>query len=382
MNQEVIQQAAREDAWVPKADRVTISTTNMRIDPTMTYKEETYQVIKNSNFYEFKLANKKCLVDVEVFRQALDICPRVPGKEFAKTRGKGSQGKKSADTPKPTSVEVSDESDSEPARKQTGSRRVIKKKVSIFVEDNIIPEPDVALELVKSMSLTEAAEEEAARQVYATHESIKVQQESANAGGSSEGTGTKPWVLDESTCILSTLHEGTGTKLGVPDEVQGSFAAKADVILDWGSKEDNEYFEEENVDEEIDWVYSNEEEKKKDDDDDKSIDIKETNDEETDDEFVRGDEYVQENVDEEMKDAKIYDTGNGDEEITNRAKADVEKTEEVKDDNKKAKLPPSSSSLSVSSGFDNKFLNLSSDKSKVRNLNDTTDDEINSLLDI
>ncbi|GKA49282.1 hypothetical protein Tco_0742240 [Tanacetum coccineum] len=116
MNQEEIQQAAREEGWVPKADRVKISTINMSIDPTMTQKEETYQVvldiikntsfyksflasvdvseiymqqfwftftkIKNSNFYEFKLANKKCLVDVEVFRQALDIFSRVLGKEF------------------------------------------------------------------------------------------------------------------------------------------------------------------------------------------------------------------------------------------------------------------------------------------------------------
>ncbi|GJV21740.1 hypothetical protein Tco_1370760 [Tanacetum coccineum] len=90
MNQEEIQQAAREETWVPKVDRVKISTTNMRIDPIMTQKEVTYQVqfwhtvtkVKESTFYEFKLVNKKCLVDVEVFRQALDICPRVPGKEF------------------------------------------------------------------------------------------------------------------------------------------------------------------------------------------------------------------------------------------------------------------------------------------------------------
>ncbi|GJS07006.1 hypothetical protein Tco_0363802 [Tanacetum coccineum] len=111
MDQEEIQQAAHEEAWVPKADRVNISTTNMRIDPIMTQKEETYQVIldiiknttfykaflasadvleiymrqfwfivtkiKKTNFYEFKLANTKCQFDVEVFRKALNICPRV-----------------------------------------------------------------------------------------------------------------------------------------------------------------------------------------------------------------------------------------------------------------------------------------------------------------
>nr|GFC45087.1 hypothetical protein [Tanacetum cinerariifolium] len=89
-----------------------------------------------------------------------------------KSRGKGLQGKKAAISPKPASVEVSNESDSEPARKRTSSRRVVKKKVSISAKDKIIPEPDVALELAKSMSFAKAAEEETTRQVHATHERI------------------------------------------------------------------------------------------------------------------------------------------------------------------------------------------------------------------
>ncbi|GKB83064.1 hypothetical protein Tco_0949959, partial [Tanacetum coccineum] len=288
-----------------------------------------------------------------------------------KTRGKGLQGKKSAVSPKPASVEVSDESDFEPARKRTSSRRVIKKKVSISVEDNIIPEPYVALELGKYMSLTKAAKEEAARQVHATHERIlkgvqtltpeeqlvadtmqalKANRKSSRSqsltGGLSEGTGFSPGVPNESTVILTTSSKGT----------------------------------EENVDEEIDWVYSDEgEEKKDDDDDDKSIDIEEADDEETNYEFVR------DNVEKEMKDAEVAEvvkSRNGDEEITDTAKADAKKTKEVKDDNKKAELPPSSSSLFVSLGFGNQFLNLSSDKSIIRTLKDSADAEINSLLDV
>ncbi|GKB51434.1 hypothetical protein Tco_0902187 [Tanacetum coccineum] len=85
-----------------------------------------------------------------------------------KSRGKGSQGKKNADTTEET-VDVSEESDSELARKRTASRRVVKKKVTITTDDNIIPEPDIAIELGKSISLTEAAEEEATRQVHATY---------------------------------------------------------------------------------------------------------------------------------------------------------------------------------------------------------------------
>ncbi|GKE27034.1 retrovirus-related pol polyprotein from transposon TNT 1-94 [Tanacetum coccineum] len=72
-------------------------------------------------------------------------------------------------------VDMSEESNSEPAKKRTSSRRVIKKKVIITADDNINPEPDVALALRKSISLTEAAKEEAAWQVYATHARIVIE---------------------------------------------------------------------------------------------------------------------------------------------------------------------------------------------------------------
>ncbi|GKF77737.1 hypothetical protein Tco_0230207, partial [Tanacetum coccineum] len=93
-----------------------------------------------------------------------------------KSRGKGSQGKKTYDTPV-AYVEASKESNLEPARKRITSRRVVKKKVTIFTADNIIPDLDVALELGKSISLIEAAEEEAARQVHATHARIVTESE-------------------------------------------------------------------------------------------------------------------------------------------------------------------------------------------------------------
>ncbi|GJT47921.1 hypothetical protein Tco_0974078 [Tanacetum coccineum] len=116
MNQEEIQQAARDETLVPTAERVKITSTNMRIDPTLTQKEETFQVvldlikaspcynaflvttnvpkiymqqfwftvkkIKKTTSYEFDLADKKCKVDVELFRKILDICPRVPYEDF------------------------------------------------------------------------------------------------------------------------------------------------------------------------------------------------------------------------------------------------------------------------------------------------------------
>nr|GEV77659.1 hypothetical protein [Tanacetum cinerariifolium] len=206
MSQEQIQQVACEDS----VDRVKISATNMRIEPTVPQKEETFQVVldiikaspcfkafaitadvrkiymqqfwstikktKKTSFYKFGLSDKKFLVDVELFKKILNIFPRIPNEEFIAPPSeedllaflmklrykevKGSQSKKSAVTPKPARVKVSDECDPKPAKRQTGSKRKSKKKVSILVDDNIIPESDVALKLGKYMSLTKAEEKE------------------------------------------------------------------------------------------------------------------------------------------------------------------------------------------------------------------------------
>ncbi|GJS86285.1 hypothetical protein Tco_0752826 [Tanacetum coccineum] len=320
-------------------------------------------------------------------------------------KGKGSQVKKTADTPEVT-VDVFEESGFEPARKQICSKREIKKKVTVFADDKIIPESDVVLELGKSISLTEATKEEAARQFHATHARIVTEsvpeparRRPSGTGGSSEGTGRIPGVSDESTITPKTSSEGTGAKTGVPDKEKVTSKVKADAILDWGSKEEIEYTKEDDDDKNIESVETDEEEENNDDDDD-NIDLEKIDDEETDDEFVHseehvqddgeetddesvhGDEQVNDDEDEEMTNAEDAETGNGDEDITDAAKADAEKAEEVKDDVKKAELPPTSSSLSVSLGFGKQFLNLSSDTSLIGTVKDTTDDEINSLLDV
>ncbi|GJW83192.1 hypothetical protein Tco_0156337 [Tanacetum coccineum] len=114
--QETQQVAACDEKWVPFTERVKISSTNVRLETTVPQKEETFQVvidlIKNSSCfkaftisadvpeifmqqfwysikkvqgtdsYEFLLANKKCVVNADVFRTILDICPRVEGVNF------------------------------------------------------------------------------------------------------------------------------------------------------------------------------------------------------------------------------------------------------------------------------------------------------------
>ncbi|GKG54376.1 hypothetical protein Tco_0560031, partial [Tanacetum coccineum] len=61
-----------------------------------------------------------------------------------------------------------------------------------------------------------------------------------------------------------------------------------------------------------------------------------TDDEETDDDFVHGDEQINDDKDEEMLNAEVEDSGKGDTKISDMAKADAEKIEEIKDDVEKA----------------------------------------------
>ncbi|GJV25527.1 hypothetical protein Tco_1378222 [Tanacetum coccineum] len=311
---------------------------------------------------------------------------------------KKSRGKESEPEPKP-------------ARKKTSSKRRVKKKVTLSANDNIISDdPDVALELAKSISKTKAEEAEEARKVHATHamimtehvpesarrrksgkvtsdpskkvkgvpsltleepeaadimqaleESKKTSRRQPGIGGSNEGIGSRPRVPDESTIVSATLSEGTGIKPGVPDEEKDITEEK--VILEWGYEQESKYSEDDNDDVEKD---------------DKDGDA----DDEGDDHISDTQDADDEDVETESDEDDIYKYKICDAEVTDAAKADAEKTSEVKDDAKKTELPPSSSSLSVSSGFGDQFLKLSSDSSLVSTVKHTTDSEINSLLEV
>nr|GFB71002.1 hypothetical protein [Tanacetum cinerariifolium] len=92
--QETQQVTARDEKWVPSTERVKISPTNIK-------QSESYQM-----FIKYSTG-------------------QIPPK---KSRGKGSQGKKTAYT-HVVDVDQFEESDSEPAKKRTASRRVLKNVV-------------------------------------------------------------------------------------------------------------------------------------------------------------------------------------------------------------------------------------------------------------
>nr|GEV59139.1 hypothetical protein [Tanacetum cinerariifolium] len=295
-----------------------------------------------------------------------------------KSKGKGSQSKKIFDDSQET-VDVSKKSEPKPesTKRKTASRRVVQKKVTKFVANNIILDIDVALELDKSISITKAEEEEeAAKQVHATHarivtesgkkktsrssksklkgvssltpeeqqaadiiqalkESKKTSKRHPGTRGSSEGIGTKLGVLDESTVVYATSSKGTDK-------------------LDYEENDDKEG----DVDDEDDETKSDE------------------------DGIYKYKIRVRKDGDEEMINAEVDDSVKGDEEVTDAAKADAKKTSEAKDDAKKTELLLIRSSLSVSSGFGDQFLKLSSDSSLVSTVKDTTYAKINSMLEV
>nr|GEY23784.1 hypothetical protein [Tanacetum cinerariifolium] len=185
--------------------------------------------------------------------------------------------------------------------------RKSKNKVSISIDDNIIPEPDVALELRKYISLSEA-EEEVTSRVHATHERLVL--ESNELSGE---PANRP-INKRRPSGVSHIQKAQVKELVLhqrfPMSQQSSLQPQ---VKELGSKEESEYSEEDKVDKEIKWVCTDEEKEKQDDqdeDNDRSIDIERTGDEEEiDDEFMRGDEYVNDNVDEGMKDVEFAVTG-------------------------------------------------------------------------
>ncbi|GJW26591.1 hypothetical protein Tco_0040402 [Tanacetum coccineum] len=423
--QEKQQVVAHDDKWVPFSERVKIRATNIRLETIVPQKEKTFQVvidlIKNStyfkaftisadvlkifmqqfwysikklqgtDYYEFLLANKKSTVNAEVFWTILDICPRGEGVDFTDVPDD--------DT---TLTFLIDLSYTGPLYKHTNMfvdhmhqpwrtlETIINKcsssillsksgqeKVTFSAADNIIPDPDVALELGKSISITEAKEEKAAKQVHATHARIVIEsvlesaKEKTSRNSKSKPKGVPSLTLEEQEDedIMQSLKErkktskiqpgtegsseGTGTKPGVPNESTVVFATSSEGTDSEFSNVDNDDVEKDDKDDDAD------------DEGDDHIKIR-----------VRKDD------DDELINAEVDNSNKGDEEITDAARVNAKNILEVKDDPKKAELPPSSSSLYVSLGFGDQFLKLSSDSSLVSTVKDIVDSKINSFLEV
>nr|GEX29651.1 hypothetical protein [Tanacetum cinerariifolium] len=348
----------------------------------------TIKKVQDTDSYEFHLANTKCTVNAEVFKTILDICLRVEGVDFTyvlddetaltflidlgykgplntytnmfvdhmhqpwrtlaaiinkclsrKTTsndklkkfridilGKGSKDKKTAKESQET-VDVSEEPEPKPkpAKNKTISRRVVKKKVTLFADDNIIfDDPDAA------MIMTESVTESAKKKSSGRSSKSKVIQDTLGAPKS------KPATSKSKLKAIGGLNEGTGSKPRVPNKSLVVFAASSEGI---GAKPEDD--KDGDADDEGDDHISDKQDA--DDDDDKN--------ESEEDEIYKYKIRVRNKKGVEMKDAKGEESDKGEEKVNDAAMKEAKNTSEVKDDAKKTKLPPSSSSLFVSSVY-------------------------------
>ncbi|GJW18468.1 hypothetical protein Tco_0025904 [Tanacetum coccineum] len=342
----------RENMPYPRFTKIIINHILKQHTPLTNLNQKHYHTIKDDDI----VSKLKFVIIGEDYHEygltILDIPPK-------KSRGKGSKGRKTVNDSQET-VDVSKESEPEPepVKKKTVGRRVVKKKVTLSTDDNIISDdPDAALELAKSISKTKAEEAKAASKVHDTH--ARIVTESAKKKFSDRSSRSvaiqdtrsapksTPTTSKLKLKVSTTSSEGTGAKPWVLDEEKD--ITKKKVILEWEHEQDSEFSDDDN----------NDNDDKDGDDDDKDDDHYK----------IR----VRKNEDEEMENAEVEESDKGDKEVTDVAKEDPENTLEVKDDPKKTELPPTSSSLFVSSGFGDQFLKLSSDSSLVSTVKDSVD---------
>ncbi|GKD09184.1 hypothetical protein Tco_1188869, partial [Tanacetum coccineum] len=81
------QQIALDDALVAPANRLKIGKSNLRLSSDLNSKEATLQVFwatttVHHHSIHFKMNNKKHIVNLEYFREMLQICPKLPNQQF------------------------------------------------------------------------------------------------------------------------------------------------------------------------------------------------------------------------------------------------------------------------------------------------------------
>nr|GEV94531.1 hypothetical protein [Tanacetum cinerariifolium] len=302
-------------------ERVKISSTNLRLETTVQQKEEKFQVIID--------VIKNSTVDAEVFRKILDICPRVKGEEF---------------------IELENDEDTLTFLIDLGYKGPLHKYTNMYVDHMSQPWRTLAAIINKCLSGKTIPPK---RRIGKGSQGKKTVDDSKEIVDVSEESKPEPFkrkTASKSISIAESKKKEAAKQVhathvrimieSAPKSARkktGSRSSRIIVIQDTPKKDDKEGDADDEGDDHI-------------------SDTQDTNDE---DDETKSDE-------DEIYTYKIH----------------AKKTKEAKDDSKKAKLPPISFSLYVSSSFGDQFLKIYSNTSLIGTAKDTTDAEINSLLDI
>ncbi|GJT77846.1 hypothetical protein Tco_1044571 [Tanacetum coccineum] len=407
MNPIAAQQVALNNALVAPENRVQIGKCNMRIDPIKTLKESTYQVvldalalsslyqaflitaevpeiymhqfwhtitkIKDSSSYKFKLDKKRITIDVQVFRDILQICPRLPNQEFV--------------------VPPSSDEDIVSFIKELGYTGDIDFVSKVYTDHMHQPWRTFAVVINRCLfgKTTGAATPKKARKlkkpasppkkktIVTVEEPVekptkKPATRRQSAGGSSEGADLELEVPDEPKGKSIDTNEGTGLKPGVPD-VSKNDSSKSE-YESWGDSDDDN--DDDNQQKEDEFVHTPE-------------DYVPTDEENVDDEeYDQINREMYDDVNVRLRNAEREGKGKDDEEMTDVGHIDTEQEnfnqevagDQVKDDaqaiitaalaTQKTEVPLQSSS--ISSDYATKFLNFDNIPSG--------DTEIISMMDV
>ncbi|GJU82636.1 hypothetical protein Tco_1285001 [Tanacetum coccineum] len=239
MKQDKAQQAAYDEKLVPSDDRVKISKSNLRMDPLVTQKEETYQVvldiIKNTPCYNAFLISAN---NSEAYKTFIGISTGlIPPK---KGRCKGAQGTKAVVIPnKATSA----------SKKKKQKKKVSIRDESITKKKSIEPSQKQKLKGIELLSESAQFEIDTYKAMKASKRTSIFQHQS---NGLSEGAALGLEVPDEPSDKSAYSDKGAGTSSEVLDE----------------SKDKNEKIED------IPWKFIDDDESEDDDEEDESEDDK------------------------------------------------------------------------------------------------------------
>nr|GEZ17125.1 hypothetical protein [Tanacetum cinerariifolium] len=278
----------------------------------------TIKKVKDLESYEFLLANKKCILDAEVFKMILDICLRVKGEEFTKVY----------DDDDATLTFLID----------FGYKGPLHKYTNMYVDHIHQPCRTIAAIINKCLSGKTTSNE-------LNWEDFSFQIDHKNRRKSRRETIPLPYS-PKSSSITSSYNTSLSPSYNFNTIIQSRMMIPPRRANAKVHKERRLLLSLRNQ-----LMYL------------KSLNLNLLRKTGVRDEFTvipttSSEGTVNEDKDEEMKNAKVKDFIKGDAEISNVAKEDTERIEEIKDDAKKANLPPISSSLSVSSSFENDLSEL------------------------
>ncbi|GJV14951.1 hypothetical protein Tco_1360274 [Tanacetum coccineum] len=252
----------------------------------------------------------------------------------------------------------------------------------LLIPDTMVND-EIKNSLIQNEVCTEAEIADEEQRIHETHASIVIGREQASridkeAVERQKKKKMKGIATDEAAQELLNLKKFPNepeNKIQRPSKERGSDEEEIILSID---DEETELEKETAKSEKADDKTADEEEGNSDDEVHTEED-EQTDDEAHDDEYVNNDVEKHDDVDEEMNNVENDDEVKEDQEMVDAKKVKSKKIEEEK--NEKTELPPYTSSLSLSSDYDNQFFNLSFDVSLVGTVKETTDTEISSLLD-